>query len=46
MKVELASGRPVSIGALTLITGGMMPVAASNPIQLIWTWVKGLVRRA
>jgi hypothetical protein len=46
MKVQLASGRPVTIGALTLITGGVMPVTNSNPIHLIWTWVKGLVRKA
>jgi hypothetical protein len=45
MKVQLASGRPVSIATLTMITAGMMPATNGNPIQLIWTWVKSLIRR-
>jgi hypothetical protein len=46
MKLELTSGRPASIATFTMITGGMMPVSNSNPIQLIWTWVKSLIRRS
>jgi hypothetical protein len=46
MKVQLASGRPVSITTLTMITAGMMPAADGNPIQMIWAWVKGLIRKA
>jgi hypothetical protein len=46
MKIQLAPGRPVTIGAVTLVTGGMMPATNSNPIHVIWTLVKGLVRKA
>jgi hypothetical protein len=46
MKVELASGRPATIATFTMITGGMMPETDNNPFQLIWTWVKGLFRKA
>ncbi len=46
MKVEFTSGRPVTIATLTMITAGMMPDAHNNPILLIWTWVKRLIRRA
>jgi hypothetical protein len=28
-----------------MITGGMMPAANGNPIQLIWNWVKSLIRK-
>jgi len=45
MKLEFTSGRPASIATFTMITGGMMPAANGNPIQLIWNWVKSLIRK-
>ncbi len=46
MKMQFASARPVTIGALHLISEGVMPAANSNPVQLLWTWIKGLTRKA
>ena len=44
MKATLLPQRPVTIGALTMITGGM--TSADNPFTLIWTVLQRLIRKA
>ena len=46
MKLKLASGRPVTIGALTAIAEGVVPAGAGTPFSLIWKLMQGLIRKA
>ena len=43
MKVKFAPGRPVTIGSVTAIAEGVVPATNSNPLNLIWTFVKRVI---
>jgi len=52
MTAKLAPGRPLTIGALTMITQGVLPAtygdetSNNRPFRAIWTLLKGLVHKA